>query len=92
MEFPGITGESSSIDSFMVQAWLHGSFDNTIKSILGNGDIVTVSRSENLDLFCGAAGAVGSLGIMTLIKLQLIEAKKFVKTTLFSEAKCGRRD
>ncbi|KAL2869566.1 uncharacterized protein BJX67DRAFT_347593 [Aspergillus lucknowensis] len=33
------------------------------------------------DLFRGAAGAVGTLGVTTLMELQLIEAKKFVKAT-----------
>ena len=33
------------------------------------------------DLFHGAAGAVGTLGITTLLELQLIEAKRFVRTT-----------
>jgi Delta24-sterol reductase len=49
--------------------------------ILANGDIVTASRTERPDLFNGAAGAVGTLGITTLIELQLIEAKKYVETT-----------
>lgn len=85
MEFPGITagggfagtaGESSSFK--------HGFFNDTIKSVemvLGNGDVVKASREERQDLFQGAAGAVGSLGVTTLIELELIEAKKFVKTT-----------
>jgi hypothetical protein len=85
MEFPGITagggyagtaGESSSFK--------YGFFDRTINSVemvLANGEVVTASESQNSDLFRGAAGAVGSLGITTLIELQLIEAKKFVKAT-----------
>lgn len=85
MEFPGITagggyagtaGESSS--------FRHGFFDETINKVemvLANGDVVTASREERADLFRGAAGAVGTLGITTLIELQLIEAKKFVQTT-----------
>ena len=85
MEFPGITtgggyagtaGESSSFK--------HGFFDCTINSVemvLGNGEVVTASKSKNSDLFHGAAGAVGSLGITTLIELQLVEAKKYVKAT-----------
>ncbi|KAG6223671.1 hypothetical protein E4U34_000744 [Claviceps purpurea] len=85
MEFPGITagggyagtaGESSSFK--------HGYFNDTINSIemvLGNGDVVTASRDEKPDLFQGAAGAVGTLGITTLMELRLVEAKKFVRTT-----------
>ncbi|KAG6008879.1 hypothetical protein E4U21_003690 [Claviceps maximensis] len=85
MEFPGITagggyagtaGESSS--------FRHGFFSDTINSVemvLGNGDVVTASRDERADLFRGAAGAVGTLGVTTLMELRLIEAKKFVRTT-----------
>ncbi|KKA24376.1 FAD-binding protein DIMINUTO [Rasamsonia emersonii CBS 393.64] len=85
MEFPGITagggyaGTSGESSSFK-----HGFFDKTINSVemvLANGDTVTASSTENSDLFHGAAGAVGSLGITTLIELQLIEAKKYVKVT-----------
>ncbi|KAI1159365.1 FAD-binding domain-containing protein [Nemania serpens] len=84
MEFPGITvgggyngsaGESSSFK--------HGYFDETVCSVemvLGNGDIVTASKDENPDLFRGAAGALGTLGITTLLELRLISAKRFVHT------------
>jgi len=85
MEFPGITvgggyagtaGESSSFQ--------YGFFDRTINSVemvLADGEVVKASETENEDLFRGAAGAVGSLGITTLVELQLIRAHKFVKTT-----------
>src|SRR5947209_6204347 len=85
MEFPGITvgggyaGTSGESSSFK-----HGFFDRTINyvnMILANGDIVTASRTERADLFNGAAGAVGSLGITTLLELRLIEAKEYVETT-----------
>lgn len=85
MEFPGITvgggyaGTSGESSSFK-----HGFFDRTINyvnMILANGDIVTASRTERADLFNGAAGAVGTLGITTLVELRLIEAKKYVETT-----------
>jgi delta24-sterol reductase len=88
MEFPGITvgggfagtgGESSSFK--------YGYFNETVNSVeivLGNGDIVTASDKENSDLFHGASGAVGSLGITTLLELKLIEAKKYVKVTYHS--------
>ncbi|KAH0537652.1 hypothetical protein FGG08_005565 [Glutinoglossum americanum] len=88
MEFPGITagggfagtgGESSSFK--------YGFFNenvNSVEIVLGNGDIVTASDKENPDLFYGASGAVGSLGITTLLELQLIEAKKYVKVTYHS--------
>lgn len=85
MEFPGITagggfagtgGESSSFK--------YGYFDETVNSVeivLGNGDVVTASDKENPDLLHGVSGALGSLGITTLLELQLIKSKKYVKVT-----------
>ena len=85
MEFPGITvgggfagtgGESSSFK--------YGYFNETVnlvEIILGNGDVVTASDKQHSDLFYGASGAVGSLGIITLLQVQLMEAKKYVKVT-----------
>lgn len=84
MEFPGITvgggyaGTSGESSSFK-----HGFFDRTInyvEMVLANGEVVTCSSNEKPDLFHGAAGAVGSLGITTLIELQLRDAKKYVET------------
>lgn len=85
MEFPGITagggfagtgGESSSFK--------YGYFNETVNSVeivLANGDIVTASNNENPELFRGASGALGSLGITTLLEIQLIQATKYVKVT-----------
>ncbi|KAI8635686.1 hypothetical protein F5Y19DRAFT_482881 [Xylariaceae sp. FL1651] len=44
---------------------------------LGEGE----DPDKYADLFHGAAGAVGTLGITTLLELQLVEAKRFVRTT-----------
>jgi Delta24-sterol reductase len=85
MEFPGITvgggyaGTSGESSSFK-----HGFFNRTInyvEMVLANGDIVTASDKEKPDLFHGAAGAVGSLGVATLVELQLLQAKEYVETT-----------
>ncbi|KAE8373978.1 hypothetical protein BDV26DRAFT_300686 [Aspergillus bertholletiae] len=77
MEFPGITagggfagtgGESSS--------YRHSFFDRTInwiEIVVGNGDIITASATENSDLFFGAACSFGTLGITTLLEIQLLE-------------------
>ncbi|KAI0194659.1 hypothetical protein EV127DRAFT_420924 [Xylaria flabelliformis] len=46
--------------------------------ILGNGDIVTGSKDESPHLLNGAAGALGTLGIITLLELRLVPAKRFV--------------
>ncbi|OAA62979.1 galactose-1-phosphate uridylyltransferase [Cordyceps fumosorosea ARSEF 2679] len=85
MEFPGITagggyagtaGESSS--------FRHGFFDETVnyvEMVLGDGEVVRASRKERADLFRGAAGAVGTLGVTTLMELRLVEARRYVRTT-----------
>ncbi|KAI9790321.1 MAG: hypothetical protein M1833_001958 [Piccolia ochrophora] len=85
MEFPGITvgggfagsaGESSSFK--------HGCFDRTVnwvEMVLANGDIVIASPREKRDLFYGAAGSLGTLGVTTLLELQLVEAKSYVELT-----------
>jgi FAD/FMN-containing dehydrogenase len=85
MEFPGITveggfagtgGESSS--------FRHGFFDRTvnwIEIVLPDGDIVTASNTDKRDLFHGAASSFGTLGITTLLELQLIDAKTYVGLT-----------
>ncbi|KAH0840933.1 FAD binding domain-containing protein [Fonsecaea pedrosoi] len=83
MEFPGITvgggfagsaGESSS--------FRYGYFDQAVRSIevvLADGRIITASSIENADLFKGAAGSLGTLGVITKLELQLIPARHFVK-------------
>ncbi|KAF2020354.1 FAD-binding domain-containing protein [Aaosphaeria arxii CBS 175.79] len=85
MEFPGITvgggfvgtaGESSSFK--------HGFFDRTILSaevILADGRLVTASETSNRDLFHGLRGSFGTLGILTLVELRLIDLKKYVQVT-----------
>jgi hypothetical protein len=76
--FAGTSGESSS--------FRYGLFDRSIKSIeivLGNGDVVRVSADdadpEKRDLFFGCAGSCGSLGIITCLEMQLIDAKRYVE-------------
>ena len=85
MEFPGITvgggyaGTSGESSSFK-----HGFFNRTInrvEMVLANGQVIECSDSENADLFHGAAGALGSLGVTTRVELQLREAKRYVETT-----------
>jgi delta24-sterol reductase len=83
MEFPGITvggglqggaGESSS------HRW--GTFNRTLEwfeVVLGNGEVVRASRSENADLFWGSAGSYGSLGVVTAAAVKLIPARRYVE-------------
>ncbi len=49
--------------------------------VLGNGELVTASSTQNSDLFYAIAASYGSLGIITLIKLNLILVKDFVQLT-----------
>jgi Delta24-sterol reductase len=85
MEFPGITvGGGYSGTSGESSSFKHGFFDRTILSVemvLANGEVVMISPEEKEDLFHGAAGAVGTFGVTTLVKLQLQEAKQYVETT-----------
>ncbi|KAI1085435.1 FAD-binding domain-containing protein [Whalleya microplaca] len=88
MEFPGITvgggfsgsaGESSSCR--------HGPFDSTInwiEIVLPNGDIAKASKTDKPDLFWGAASAFGTVGIVTLLEVQLGDANDFVKLTHYT--------
>lgn len=85
MEFPGITvgggfsgtyGESSS--------FRYGFFNRTvnwIEMVLSNGELVTASSDREPYLFWVAASSFGTLGVITLLSIQLIEAKDFVQLT-----------
>ena len=62
----------------------YGLFDETIKSIeivLANGEIKNASESENRDLFHGAAGGHGTLGVVTALEVQLLDSKEYVEVT-----------
>lgn len=68
----------------MSSSFRHGLFDDTVSSVemvLGNREVVIASREERNHLFLGAAGAVGTPGIVTPLGLKLVEAKKVVKIT-----------
>ena len=83
MEFPGITvgggfaGQAGESSSFR-----YSLFDKTVvwlEMVLATGEIVAASKSVNADLFSGAAGSFGTLGVTTLLKLELMEAKQYVE-------------
>lgn len=85
MEFPGITaGGGFSGTSGESSSYKKGFFDQTvnwIEMVLPNGDKRIASPRENSDLFYGAAESLGTLGVTTLLEIQLIEAKKYVELT-----------
>lgn len=55
---------------------------NSVEIILANGEVTRVSQTdEKKDLFNGAAGAFGTLGVLTLLEIQLIPAKTYVALT-----------
>lgn len=69
----GGAGESSSFK--------YGGVHNICEEyevVLGNGEIVTASSTTNSGLFWGLPCSYGSLGITTLAKIRLTQAKKFV--------------
>jgi delta24-sterol reductase len=85
MEFPGITvGGGFSGTSGESSSFRYGFFDRTVNSIemvLASGEIVKASKDSLPDLFYGAASAFGTLGVITLVELQLIEARTYVELT-----------
>ncbi|KAF7193598.1 Delta(24)-sterol reductase [Pseudocercospora fuligena] len=85
MEFPGITaGGGYSGTSGESSSFKHGFFDRTIcrtEMVLATGEIVSCSETENPDLFRGAAGAMGTLGVIASVEVRLVPATKFVELT-----------
>ena len=85
MEFPGITaGGGFSGTSGESSSFRYGFFDRIvtwIEIVLPDGDVVTASRTDKSDLFWGAAASFGTLGVITLLEVQLIEAKSYVELT-----------
>src|SRR3989338_8113174 len=82
-EFPGITvggavqggaGESSSFKYGAVH-------DCCVEyeMVLGNGEVIRVSREAHGDLFLGTAGSYGTLGAVTLVKIKLLSVTAYVR-------------
>ncbi|KAL2257855.1 hypothetical protein VTK26DRAFT_9079 [Humicola hyalothermophila] len=85
MEFPGITvGGGFSGTSGESNSFRYGPFDatvNWIEIVLPSGEVATASKTERPDLFWGAASAFGTLGIVTLLEVQLRDARPYVELT-----------
>lgn len=87
-EFPGIT-VGGAIQGAGAESTSHnwGCFSQTINwmnMLLGNGSQLKVSPKKNSDLFYGTAGAYGSLGLITLVEIKLVPARKYVNTSHYT--------
>ncbi|KAJ4292723.1 hypothetical protein N0V90_009386 [Kalmusia sp. IMI 367209] len=83
MDFPDVTvGGGFSGASGESMCWEEGLFDGCVEEvelILGNGDVVrAVKGGENAELFDAARCSLGTLGVVTLVKMRLREAKDSV--------------
>lgn len=74
--FSGSAGESSSFRFGLFEATI-----SEIEIVLPTGEVAWASKTEKRDLFWGAASAFGTLGVVTLLRVQLIQAKKYVELT-----------
>jgi Delta24-sterol reductase len=87
MEFPGITvGGGFSGTSGESSSYRHGAFDsivNWIEIVLPTGEVARASKTDRPDIFWGAASAFGTLGTVTLLEVQLKEAKSYVELTYY---------
>ncbi|KAF2774316.1 FAD-binding domain-containing protein [Teratosphaeria nubilosa] len=94
MEFPGITaGGGYAGTACESSSFKHGYFDRTtrrLEMVLPNGEVVSCSATEHEDLFHGAAGALGTLGVVTLVEVRLEPARRYVETTYHPV--CGVRE
>jgi len=76
--FSGTSGESSS--------FRYGFFDRTvnwIELVLANGEKTRCSRKDKPDLFWGTASSFGTLAVVTLLEIQLVDAKQYVELTYY---------
>ncbi|KAK3707143.1 hypothetical protein LTR37_012312 [Vermiconidia calcicola] len=84
-EFPGITvGGAYSGTAGESSSFRHWFFDRTVSEIeivLANGEVINCSESENADVFEGAPGALGTLGVVTLLTIRLQKAARYVDVT-----------
>lgn len=72
--FAGTSGESSSFK--------HGFFERTVSKIeivLADGEVVEATKDSRADLFYGASGSFGTLGVITLLEVDLIPSMPFVE-------------
>lgn len=84
-EFPGITAAGSfSGTAAESTSFREGYFDRTVswvEIVLADGTVTRASAAENAELFYGAAGALGTLGVVTMLEIQLSKATEYVELT-----------
>jgi Delta24-sterol reductase len=94
MEFPGITcGGAINGATLESSSFKYGQFnDNCIEYeiILGNGQVIKASEKKNKEIFHGISGTYGTLGLITLIKVSLIPASKYIKTKFYPIRSWGK--
>lgn len=87
MEFPGITvGGGVNGATIESSSFKHEQLNDICEEyevVLGDGEIKKISRTQNDDLFYGITGTYGTLCLLTLIKVRLINAPKFVHVTFY---------
>lgn len=87
MEFPKITvGGAINGASLESSSYKHGQLSDTTSEyeiVLGNGERVIANKDNNTDLFYGISGSYGSLGLISLIKINLVKAAKCIKTIYY---------
>ena len=66
-------------------SYIHGFFNNNVIDfdvVLGNGNIIkNISKNNHSDLYHGIGGTYGTMGIITRVKMKLIECESYVKIT-----------
>jgi Delta24-sterol reductase len=81
-EFRGITVGGAAM-GVGIESSSHqfGQFNDTLEwceLVLGNGELVRASRTENSDLFDALPGSYGTLGIATRLCIRVVPAKPYV--------------
>ena len=81
-EFSGITVGGAVMGAALESSsWKYGQFNDCCLEydiLLGNGELITISKEQHPDLFFGISGSYGTLGTLTRIRLRLIKAKRSV--------------
>lgn len=87
MEFPAITvGGAINGASLESSSFKYGQFSDICEEyevILGNGEIISASKNHNSDLFYGLSGSYGSLCLVSLAKIKLVDSAEYVHTEYY---------